>query len=137
MKKIILLAAAIISFATVTSCDNDDDASLTGKWEFSKEGYAENGQEFLEDYEHQAGCSKDYLLITATTIADHSFFETTCEEDIITNTYTRNGNTITISEEGEIFQVQINTLNGTTLKVSFTDPDFPGESMVTVFKRVN
>lgn len=137
MKRIILLAAAIIFFTVVTSCDNDDNSELTGKWEFSKEGFAEDGQEFLEDYEHQAGCSKDFLQITATTIADHTFFETTCEEDIVTNTYTRNGNTISITEEGEIFQAQINTLNSTTLKVYFIDPDFPDEAEITVFKRVN
>jgi len=138
MKKMILLAVAFLSFAAVTSCSNDDDnASLEGKWEYFKEGYVENGQEFLEDYEHQTGCEKDYSLISATTIEDHSFFGTTCEEDVYSIPYTRNGNTITISGEGATFPAVIKTLNSSTLKIYITDPDFPEYTDVAVFKRSN
>ena len=35
MKKMILLAVAFVSFAALTSCSNEDEnASLLGKWEY-------------------------------------------------------------------------------------------------------
>jgi hypothetical protein len=141
MKKIILLAVAFVSLATITSCSNDDDnnqsASLEGKWEYFKEGVASGGQEVLVDYEHQAGCAKDYSMVTATTIVDHTFFGTSCTEDVTTSNYTRNGNIITVTIGGETFTSEIKTLDGSTLKIYYTDPGFPTISEVTVFKRVN
>ncbi len=138
MKKIILFVLAFVSFSVLTSCSSDDDgASLEGKWEYFKEGTATDGQEFLQDYVHQAGCSKDYSMITASSIMDHTFSGSTCTEEISTIPYTRSGNTITTTFDGSSFTAQIKTLNENTLKVYFTDPDFPGEAEVTVFKRVN
>lgn len=138
MKKILLLTVAFISLVTVTSCSKDDEnASLQGKWEYSKEGIASGGQEVLEDYSHQSGCAKDYSMITATTIMDHVFNGTACTEEIANTPYTRNGNTITTTFGGETFTAVIKSLTSTTLKVYFTDPDSPTVSEVTVFKRVN
>lgn len=138
MKKIIVLLVAMVSFSALTSCSKDDDGpSLQGKWEYLKEGVASGEQEVLEDYSHQSGCAKDYSMITATTIMDHSFNGTACTEEITTTPYTRNGNTITITFGGETFTAVIKSLTSTTLKVYFTDPDSPTVSEVTVFKRVN
>jgi hypothetical protein len=139
MKKGLLLVAICLS-TFFNSCSNDDDSapSLQGKWEYFKEGTANStGQEFLTDYEHQSGCTKDYSNITASTIIDHSFFGSTCEEEIFSTPYTRNGNTISITSEGETFTAEIKTLDANTLKIYSTDPDFPGIIDVTVFKRIN
>ena len=139
-KKILLLAVAFVSFATFTSCSkSDDNASLEGKWEYSKEGAASGGQEVLQDYVHDC-TTKDYALITATSVADHTFYVgsgTTCEEDVYTISYTRSGNNLTIIEGGVAYTAVIKTLNGSTLKIYSTDPDSPGVSYVTVYKRVN
>lgn len=138
MKKIIVLLVVLLSFSALTSCSKDDDAaSLQGKWEYFKEGTATDGVEVLEDYAHQAGCSKDYSMITSTSIMDHTFSGSTCTEEISTIPYTRSGNTITTTFGGSSFTAEIKTLNDSTLKVYFTDPDFPGEAEVTIFKRVN
>lgn len=139
MKKIFLLAIAFVSFATVTSCDKDDDAqaSLEGKWELSKTGIAGSGQEALTDYEHQEGCAKDFVMINATTFADHTFFGTTCEEDITTATYTRSGNTLTVTEGTETYTMEIKTLDGNTLKLYATSPDLPGLTGVAVYTKAN
>jgi len=141
MKKIILLAIALVSLASITSCSNDDDnnqsASLEGKWEYFKEGIASGGQEVLADYEHQAGCAKDYSMVTATTIVDHSFSGTSCTEDVSSSNYTRNGNIITITSGSVTGTGEIKTLDSSTLKIYSTDPDFPGVIYVTVFKRIN
>lgn len=140
MKKIILMAVAFVSFATITSCSkSDDQAALTGKWEQLREGVAANGQEVLQDYVHESGCSKDYVMITATTVVDHSFYNdgTGCAEDIYTSTYTRSGNTITISSQGFTSTAEIKTLDSNTLKIYYVDSDFPTVSQVSVLKRVN
>lgn len=138
MKKIVLFVVAFVSFSVLTSCSKDDDgASLQGKWEYFKEGDAIDGVETLYDYNHETGCTKDYSMISGTTIMDHNFSGSACTEEITTVPYTRSGNTITTTFAGSSFTAEIKTLNDTTLKVYFTDPDFPGEAEVTVFKRVN
>ena len=138
MKKLILLAVAFASMATVTSCSKDDEApSLQGKWEYFKEGVASGGQEVLVDYEHQTGCTKDYSIITASSIVDHSFFGSECDEEIFTTPYTRNGNIISITVEGQTLNAEIKTLDSGTLKIYTSSPDAPSVSEVTVFKRVN
>jgi hypothetical protein len=138
MKKFLLLAVAFASFATVTSCDNDDDqASLEGKWEYSREGAVFMGQEILVDYTHEDGCTKDYIMINATTVADHTFFGAACEEDVFSLTYTRSGNTVAFTVDGVAYAAEIKTLDGSTLKLYATDPDFPESTEVTVYKRVN
>lgn len=137
MKKILLLAIAIVSFSAITSCGGDDEPSLQGKWEYFKEGAASDGQEILVDYEHQTGCSKDFIMISASSVADHTFFGSACEEDVFTAPYTRNGNTITVTLDGEVYPAEIKTLDGSTLKLYSTDPDFPQLAEVTVYKRAN
>jgi hypothetical protein len=68
---------------------------------------------------------------------DHTFSGITCTEEISTIPYTRSGNTITTTIDGSNFTAQIKTLDDSILKVYFTDPDFPGVAVVTVFKRIN
>jgi hypothetical protein len=139
MKKIIYLAIAFISLNAITSCSKDDEnqASFEGKWEYLKEGVATGGQEVLVDYVHETGCTRDYSIITATAIADYEYFGNTCNEDITITNYTRSGNTISTTVEGQTFTATIKTLNSSTLKVYFADPENPEISEVTVFKRIN
>lgn len=140
MKKLILLFVAIVSLSSITSCskDDDSDASLIGKWEYSKEGFSANGQEVLTDYEHTQGCSKDYIQITASTVTDHTFYnDGDCTEDTSTVNYSRNGNTLTVGTGSDSSVVQIVTLTGSTLKVTYTDSDLPGVLSVDVYTRVN
>ena len=142
MKKLILLVAVFVSFASLTSCNNDDDNNdsngvLEGTWEYSKEGTSIGGQESLDDYQHQAGCTKDYSVFTATTITDHTFSGATCQDDVFSIPYTRTGNTITISIGGQTLSAEIKTLNSTTLKIYYTDPTTPQASAVVVYNRRN
>ena len=138
MKKMILLAVAFVCFASVTSCSKDDDGtSLEGKWEYSKEGTATNGQEILVDYVPESGCAKNYAMITASTIMDHTFSGGTCQEAISNQSYTRNGNTLTVTGEGATLTFLIKKLTSTTLTVYFNNPDSPTVSQVSVFKRIN
>jgi hypothetical protein len=138
MKKIILLAVALVSLATITSCSKDDDsASLQGKWEELKYGKLVNGQEVLEDVIPDVdGCNQDYVQITATNTIIHQFEDlgSGCEETIGDPVpYTRNGNIITSSDGTS----EIKSLTGSTLKIySVNDLGETTETNITILKRI-
>ena len=139
MKKLALLFVAVLAVG-VTSCSKDDDAagaSLEGKWEYSKEGGIIQGQEVLTPWQHAAGCTKDFTLITATTIVNSEFSGSDCSEYNDTETYTRNGNTITVNRDGDIFTGTILQLDNTTLKIKGEEMTEGGitYSDVTVYTR--
>ena len=118
MKKIILLAVALVSLATITSCSKDDDsASLQGKWEVLKYGELVNGQEVLEDVIPDGdGCQQDYTQVTANSIISYEFDDlgSGCEESIGDPVpYTREGNIITVDGQDS----EIKSLTGSTLKL--------------------
>lgn len=145
MKKLCLLFVSVLTLG-ITSCSNDDDsstsASLEGKWEYFEEGVGGNGQELLTPYDHTAGCSKDFAIITATTVTDHSFdMEGTpaaCTEETFSTPYTRNGDTLTITMGTESYNAQIVQLDGSTLKIKSSET-VQGQTIdyITVYKRVN
>lgn len=137
MKKIILLAVALVSLATITSCSKDDSASLEGKWQLLKTGILVNGQEVLEDViPDDDGCQQDYIQITATNTIYHEFedFGSGCEETISDpDPYTREGNIITSSSGA----VEIKSLTGSTLKLyDVNDNGGTTTTFVNVFKRI-
>lgn len=129
MKKLKLVLFSVLALGlTLTSCGDDDSSSntsgnLEGKWIYAKEGMAAQGQEILEDYEHTPGCDKDFMEISATTVKDvwHDKEGTDCVEGSDTSTYTRNGNTITVTEGTETFTATIEKLTATELKIVDTE----------------
>ena len=141
MKKIILLAVALVSLATITSCSKDDDsASLQGKWEELKYGKLVNGQEVLEDViPDDDGCNQDYLQITANSLIFYEFEDlgSGCEDltgDPIS--YTRDGNILTITDLSSN-TAEIKSLTGSTLKIySVNDLGETTETNITVLKRI-
>ena len=138
MKKLVLFAAVLA--VGVSSCSKDDDnntpAELAGKWEYAQQGAVLMGQEILQAYTHEEGCSKDFMILSASTVADHSFIGTACTEDIETSNYTRNGNTLTMMVDGEMETAEIVQLDNTTLKIKVTE-NLEGQSVgyLTVFTR--
>jgi hypothetical protein len=137
MKKIILLAVALVSLATITSCSKDDDsASLQGNWETLKYGTLVNGQEVLEDVvPDDDGCEQDYTEITANSIIEHSFEDlgSGCEEVIDTpESYTRAGNILTTAGG----TAEIKSLTGSTLKLYVVVLGTNGGTYITVLNRI-
>ena len=138
MKKIILLAVALVSLITITSCSKDDDsASLQGNWVVLKSGELVNGQEVLEDViPDDDGCNQDYIQITATNRIFHQFEDlgSGCEETIGDPVpYTREGNIITANGQYS----EIKSLTGSTLKI-YSVEDFGGTTttFITLLKRI-
>ena len=138
MKKIILLAVALVSLATITSCSKDDDsASLQGKWALLQYGTLVNGQEVLEDaLPNVDGCQQNYSEFTANSIIGHSFEDlgSGCEEVIDTPIpYTRDGNILTSNGQTS----EIKSLTGSTLKFYYVfNTGSVTETYITVLKRI-
>ncbi len=97
-----VLALSLGMFAT--SCSSDDNEGetivpLAGKYNLSKTGTIENGNEVLVDApQNQSGCSRDYLdlrVSNAAVIGDYS--GENCALVETTGTYVRSHNDLTIT----------------------------------------
>jgi hypothetical protein len=129
MKKLKIVLFSVLALGlTLTSCGDDDSSSnntsgnLVGKWIYSQE---KEGNGPLTDYEHTEGCDKDYMEISAQEIKDAWFYKdgTECVEESETATYTRNGNTLTVTEGGMSFSGKIEKLTATELEISSTETE--------------
>ena len=137
MKKLVLFAAVLaLGFTSCSKDDDDNGAELAGKWEYSEDGISVLGQEIFTPYEHTTGCAKDYRVFDATTSIDHEFYGSTCQEGIDTNTYTRTGNKIVMTVDGQVSTEEIVQLSNSTLKLKETMTE-GGQTIVlyTVYKR--
>lgn len=135
--KTLRLTAFIVALIFATSCSSDDGATtsgeLTGKWYYKE--YKVAGATIPYD-DHEA-CGKDYIQFnTNGTGANVDVWN--CEEDAAPFTYTRSGNNITITSDGESDTAQIIELSTTTLKVKISydfDDDGDDESVIEVYTR--
>ncbi len=137
MKKLVLIFVAILSVG-FASCSKDDDGgnSLSGKWEYLKNGTTINGSETLQNYAHTTGCEKDYIMISASTFVDHKFQNQECVETTTPFTYTRNGNILSVTDaQGTTGTLEIAQLDNTTLKVKTTIPGQSTQNFVSIFVR--
>lgn len=140
-KAVLFLFVASLS---LSSCNKDDDnnavstsGNIVGKWEYSKEGTIVAGKEYLTDYEHEAGCSKDYVEFKADGTSIDGEYDEDCTLDTYSSTYVKSGNTITV-EDGQ--SVQILQLDASTLKTKTVYDDSDTGNSITeiyVFKRTN
>jgi hypothetical protein len=136
MKKFNLLALAILSSFAI-SCSSDDGPStsgdLIGKWYFKE--YKVQGQTI--PYDDHEECGKDYIQFNNDgTGANVDVWN--CEEDIASFTYTRSGNTLTITSDGVSDTVQITELSSANLKIKTTsdfDDDGDDETVIIVLTK--
>lgn len=108
MKKVAILFISVLSLGlSLTSCNKDDgstdsnttSASLEGKWSYSKIDYSPVGG--VEDYPfNNEGCSKNFLELKANGItSEGEYFGDECTLDLYAGTWTKDGNTITVTSE--------------------------------------
>jgi|GEM_PF-783604 len=125
LKSLSLLATVV--FVGLSSCSSSSDSSpevapqVEGTWQFTKEGTIVNNQEIINDYEHTAGCTKDYLeIFAANIIKDHYFDNPNCQETIDTGAWTKNNNALTfVYQNGTTVNAEIMQLTNTTMKLKF------------------
>lgn len=132
-----LLAVLLFVFSTVSCSDDDESASIVGKWNFSKEGTIVNGQEVLENYPNIVGCNKDNIQFISGGTFTGTFYAEECVEFSIDGTWTKTGNTLSIDvtdQEPVVFQIM--TLSGSTLKLKQTYEEDGVEYIdITVFTK--
>ncbi|MFZ4106826.1 lipocalin family protein [Flavobacterium sp.] len=137
----LLIMLSIITFL-LFSCSKDDSTSqpsspsIEGKWQYTKIGTITNNQEILNDYQHESGCTKDYIeVLSNNVIKSHEFDNPNCQETINTGTWNRTNNSLILtfpnqpSINGEIME-----LSNTILKTKFFNP---GIIDVEVLTRIN
>jgi|SRR6218665_2429635 len=146
MKKITVLAAALVFGLSFTSCSSDDNADsvaepvLAGKWEYSKQGVAAQGIESLQNYPNTAGCSKDYILLNANNSFDEALYDkdgAECIEDKESGSYSVANNVITLDYADSTFDDQYVVLSITQseLKVKMVTEETNGVDIIYVFTR--
>ena len=142
MKKIVLLFVSVLTLSLVsTSCSKDDEgssASIVGKWQFSQEGIVVGSTETLENYQHNTNCtSKDNTEFKSDATVVSTFYEdTNCSVYTSSSSYTKNNNTLIITDAEGPQTVTIKELSATTLKVYEYD-DEDDVTYVSVLKRIN
>ncbi|MCF6129698.1 lipocalin family protein [Flavobacterium sp. AS60] len=136
MKKIKLAILAILS-GFMFSCSSDDgpttSGELTGKWYYKE--YLVAGETIPYD-DHEV-CGKDYIQFNADGTG-LNVDVWSCTEDVAFFTYTRSGNNITVTSDGQSDTARITELSSTTLKVKVTydfDGDGDDESVIEVFTK--
>lgn len=123
MKKgsILFLSALALSLGSCSSDDNGNSTSgsIVGKWTYSKVGFGSNN---LINYpDHEEGCDKDYVELTASGTfidVDYDSFDSPCEVFTDSGTYSKEGNSLTITYEGDdLDTVEIVLLTNSQLKI--------------------
>ncbi|WNM17862.1 lipocalin family protein [Flavobacterium capsici] len=118
MKKLIVVALAVV--ALFASCSSDDSVKVTEeklakKWYYKSD--QANGNTY--PYEHMS-CAKDYIQF----LADGSYLEyyiTTCTPlnfGTSTGNWVLDGNTVTVSIDGDINSGKITSISDTALQIS-------------------
>jgi len=135
MKKTIylFLVVFIFGFGTISCSSDDNQPTIVGAWEFSKLGAIITGQEILIDWEFPyPECTKDFLEFTTEgKVLFHefdSYDDLVCEEDVEVGFYSISGNNLmVVNEDEEQFDLTIETLTKTILKLKGTGLNDFGE----------
>ena len=136
MKKITLLLIAFCIFGCSKKDVSEEipTTSIEGKWQFYKEGGIVSGQEVLTDYQHSAGCTKDFTEILAGGVLKDHYFNSSCTESIDTGNWVKNNTTLTLTYPGETpTNAEILELTATTLKVKIITS---GTTYISVLTRI-
>lgn len=136
MKKILLLFVSTLVLG-LTSCSKDDDSSsdssnIEGRWEYFQEGTIVGGTETLVSWDHECTTKKDYVELLSGGVMKDMVYWDDCIDDVVTGTWSRSGNNLTVALGSESVSAEIMILDSTTLKVKYVEG---GTTYVQVFKR--
>jgi len=129
MKRLgIFVASALLLGASFASCGSDDDSnepgSIVGKWNYNRIKTSVNGTVVSDEPydDDEATCERDYLDIRANNTAEFGdyYLDPGCVLDSYESTYVRNGNTLTINDDGDTENAEIVSVNSNTMVLRFT-----------------
>lgn len=122
MKLLKRLSFVLVLAVLFSSCSKDDDNkledSLMGTWKVTSQKYNGEAQE-LDVCE-----LKTTVKFTESKVTSTEYEGENCAVEFSeTDSYTRNGNTISITSEGETVNIEITKLTSTTLELTQVDED--------------
>lgn len=145
MRKLFYLFVSVLTLGIAGSCSSSDDSGgggddgsgITGKWYFYEQGMVVGNDEIL--YDAVESCEDNYKHIELKSngvLREVSYYSSGsgCTPEIEeSGTWSKNGNTFTISYDGEVWlQGEIKLFNDSTLKIHYTEESV---TYVMVFKR--
>lgn len=137
MRKITILVASAFAFGlTFTSCSGDDDSnggSIVAKWNFSTVKYTVNGTvAYNGPYDdNEVGCASDNIEIFENgTALETDYFNSDCDFETYPSTYTRDGNTLTVTDDGDVTEIEIVELTSSKLVLRSSDT-FEGDTQIS------
>lgn len=137
MKKILSMVLSVVLLASCSSDDKENSinaAKLVDK-KWYRNSYIVNGATIPYENDNP-DCGRDYSQFESTGVLRDVYFND-CTPYTDTGAWTLNGNNLSITEEGTLFQLKITTLNATTLKIegeSDLNEDGITEKTIVVFK---
>jgi hypothetical protein len=137
MKKLgILFVSALALGMSFVSCNKDDEneTSIEGKWTETNYSYSSDGGKTFKNEvaQNEPGCGKDYLEFASGSIFNSVSYETDkCVEYKTKGTWSKNGNTITVTNDGETETATIEELNNSTLKIKSTSSETDPTTNIT------
>lgn len=146
MKKLSILFVSVLTLGlSLTSCSSDDDnnnASIGGKWTPVKMGSILNGQEILVAIPNEGKCDSDVFEYTADgkfTDLSYEFSNNKCEASTDKGTWSLKDKVLSITYDGdtEVNKVEILELTKSSLKVKYTEKLDENNDMIiiTLFER--
>ncbi|WP_268845978.1 lipocalin family protein [Flavobacterium aestivum] len=141
MKKLSVLFVSVLALGmSFVSCSKDDDkeASIEGKWNYSTAAITTNGIEVpFNDYiDNQANCAKDYLELKTAGVANSGEYSSDCKLTVDTGTWKKDGNKLTVVSDGESTSFEVVSVTDSTLKlkVSYSEGGVALTVIVTLVK---
>lgn len=130
MKKItILVASALIVGLGFTSCSSDDDSndnnSIVAKWNYNRVKTSVNGIVISDEPydDDEPTCERDYLDIRANNTAEFGdyYLNPDCVLETYLSAYAKNGNLITVTQDGDSETAEILSINSNTMVLRFEE----------------
>ena len=145
MKKLFYLFVSVLTLGIESSCSSNDDgggggddgSGITGKWFYYQQRMIVGSDEVLYDAVEGCGDNYNHVELKSNGVFKEVWYNSSgsgCTPEIDeSGTWSKNGNTFTISYDGEIWmQGEIKLFNDSTLKVHSVED---GVTYVIVFKR--
>jgi hypothetical protein len=132
MKRLSILFLSVMTLGlSISGCSNDDEnnASIEGKWELAKVGTVVSGKELLIDIPTFPNkCGKDYLdFVKGGVLNDYSFSDSDsedCTKPVETAVWTVSAKKLNIKYNiGSNADYEILELSNSTLKIKETDQE--------------
>lgn len=141
MKKLSILFLSVLTLGlAATSCSSDDDennASIEGKWTPVKMGSIVDGKELLVAIPNDGKCENDIIEYTADgkfSDTSYEFYNDKCNASTDKGTWTLKDKVLTTTYDGEtdVYTEEVLEINNSSLKLKTTEKIDDNNTMVLI-----